>query len=53
MDSTSKNWEAAADFDLDLMTLKDNDIVEVDMEEPKKAKGASGEPKTVEATGES
>ncbi len=49
MISASKNEEdAAADFDLDRMMLKDNTVAEVDMEEPKKAKAGSGEHKTME-----
>ncbi len=42
MDSTSKNEEdAAIDFSLAQIMLKDNTEVKVDMEEPEKAKATS------------
>ncbi len=52
MDSTSKYEEdAAADFGLDWMILKDDTIVKEEMGGPKKAKAESQEPNTMEATG--
>ncbi len=52
MDSTSKNQEdAATNFVLYQMTLKDNTVVEMDMDESEKAKAESVEPKTTEAAG--
>ncbi len=52
MHSTLKSKKnAAADFDLDQMMLKDSTVVEVDIEHSEKAKARSGESKTMQATG--
>ncbi len=47
MDSTLKSKKnAAADLDLNQMMPKDTTVVEVDMEEPQKAKAGSWKPRT-------